>query len=179
MELDKVLERYKAAIESLKGPDSAIDVKQIIEILNARDAVQMLVKQQGCIPPSSVIKVIELDAALREKAQLITKAINPTTKEQLAQWRESVQPSAEAWWWRLESIAPPRPWDVWDWLWKGLTVIAWTANLSLLVNIATRFFSGGVGFGGAVAVILPSILALMQASTELTKAGHCVSSRTK
>ncbi len=40
------------------------------------------------------------------------------------------------------------------------------------MNIATRFFSGGVGLGGAVAVIVPSLLALLQASSEVTKSGQ-------
>ena len=171
-QLDTTLKGYEAAIESLKQAGSFIGVEQVLEVLKARDAVQVALKEHMSIPTSRLQKVIELDAALREKAELITKAINCQTVEQFALWRESVHPPAEAWWWRLESLAPPHPWDVCDWLWKGLTVAAWTANLSLLVNIATRFFSGGVGLGGAAAVILPSIFALLQASSELTKAGQ-------
>jgi len=171
-QLDTTLKCYEAAIESLKQAGSSIEVKQVLEVLKARDAVQVALKEQKIIPTSGLKQVIELDAALREKAELITKAVNCKTMEQFAQWRESIDPPAEAWWWRLESLAPPHPWDVWDWLWKGLTVAAWTANLSLLVNLATRFLSGGVGLGGAAAVILPSIFALLQASSELTKAGQ-------
>ena len=93
--------------------------------------------------------------------------------EQLTHWLESVHPSQESWWWILESITPaPHPWDTWDWLWKCLTIIGWTANLSLLVNIATRFLSAGIGLGGASAVILPSILALLQANSSVTKSGQ-------
>lgn len=171
-QLDTTLECYEVAIESLKQAGSSIEVEQVLDVLKARDAVQVALKEQRSIPTSRLQKVIELDAALREKAELITKAVNCQKLEQLAQWRESVHPPAEAWWWRLESLAPPHPWDVCDWLWKGLTVAAWTANLSLLVNIATRFLSGGVGLAGAAAVILPSIFALLQASSELTKAGQ-------
>ncbi len=171
-QLDTTLKCYEAAIESLKQAGSSIEVKQVLEVLKARDAVQVALKEQKIIPTSGLKQVIELDSALREQAELITKAVNCKTIEQFAQWRESVCPPAEAWWWKLESLAPPHPWDVWDWLWKGLTVAAWTANLSFLVNIATRFLSGGVGFGGAAAVILPSIFALLQASSELTKAGQ-------
>jgi len=171
-QLDTTLECYKSAIESLEQAGSSIEVEQVLEVLKARDAVQVALKEQKSIPTSGLKQVIELDAALREKAELITKTVNCKTIEQFAQWRESVSPPAEAWWWRLESLAPPHHWDVCDWLWKGLTVAAWTANLSLLVNIATRFLSGGVGLGGAAAVILPSIFALLQASSELTKAGQ-------
>jgi tetratricopeptide (TPR) repeat protein len=171
-QLDTSLECYEAAIKSLKQAGSSIQVEQVLEVLKARDAVQVALKEQKSIPTSGLKQVIELDAALREKAELITKTVNCKTIEQFAQWRESLYPPAEAWWWRLESLAPPHPWDVCDWLWKGLTVATWTANLSLLVNIATRFLSGGVGLPGAAAVILPSIFALLQASSELTKAGQ-------
>jgi tetratricopeptide (TPR) repeat protein len=171
-QLDTTLERYAAAIDSLKGVGSAIEVEQVLRVLNARDAVQIALKEQKSIPTSRLQKVIELDALLREEAPLIAKVVNAKTDKQLADWRESVQPNAEAWWWRLETIAPPHPWDKLDWLWKLLSVVGWTANLSLLINIATRFLGGGgVGLLGAAAVTLPSILALLQASSELTKAG--------
>ena len=46
------------------------------------------------------------------------------------------------------------------------------ANLNLLVAIATRFFGNGViGLAGAFAVILPSIITLLQVSSALTKFG--------
>ncbi|MBN3906673.1 MAG: tetratricopeptide repeat protein [Nostoc sp. NMS1] len=172
-QLDKTLERYEAALQSIEETEKTIDVEQVLIILNARDAVQIALKEQKIIPTSRLQKVIELDTLLREKAQLITKAVNTKTDKQLADWRESVQPSTEAWWWRLENIAPPHPWDQLDWLWKLLSVVGWTANLSLLINIATRFIGGGgVGLLGAAAVTLPSILALLQASSELTKGGE-------
>ncbi|MCC5631975.1 tetratricopeptide repeat protein [Nostoc sphaeroides CHAB 2801] len=171
-QLDTTLQRYEAALQSIEETGRTIDVEQVLIILNARDAVQIALKEQKSIPTSRLQKIIELDALLREKAQLITKAVNAKTDKEFPDWRESVQPITEAWWWRLETIAPPHPWDLLDWLWKLLLVAGWTANISLLVNIATRFFgAGGVGLLGAAAVALPSILTLLQASSELTKAG--------
>ncbi|WP_375478404.1 tetratricopeptide repeat protein [uncultured Nostoc sp.] len=165
--LDTTLKHYKAAIDRLEKTD-AINAEQVLDVLNARNAVQVAFKEATTIPTSRLKQVLELDAELRKQAQKITKVIKT---EQFAEWRESVHPSAEAWWWKLENFAPVHKWDNLDWLWKGLTVAGWTANLSLLINIATRFLSGGAGLLGASAVILPSILALLQASSELTKAG--------
>ena len=166
-QLDTTLKHYKAAIDRLEKT-GAINVEQVLDVLNARNAVQVALKETTPIPTSSLKQVLELDAELRKQAQQITKVVKT---EQFAQWRESVHPPAEAWWWKLENIAPVHKWDNLDWLWKGLTVAGWTANLSLLINIATRFLSGGAGLLGASAIILPSILALLQASSELTKAG--------
>ncbi len=168
-QLYTVLERYESAIKRLFGADS-IELEEVLAVLNIRDEIQKALKEQKSIPNSRLKKLIDLDAELRNNALIITQAVNSKTPEQLAFWRESVQPNPEAWWWKLESIAV-HPWDDWDWLWKFLTVIGWTANLSLLVNIGTRFLSIGVGLGGAFAVILPSILALLQAKNEVTKSG--------
>ena len=62
--------------------------------------------------------------------------------------------------------------DIRDSLWKCLTIIVWTVNLSLLLSIGSRFFITGVGLGGGFAVILPSIIALLQANSEITKSGQ-------
>jgi tetratricopeptide (TPR) repeat protein len=172
--LETIIERYEGTIDILKQAraSNSVESEQIIRVLNARDAVQIAMKEQRFIPNSKLNKVIQLDTVIREELKLIVKATNSKITEQLAQARETVNPPAEAWWWRLESIAPPHPWDAWDWLWKVMTVAAWTGNLSLLVNIATRFLGGGVGLAGVAAVILPSILALLQASSEFTKTGQ-------
>lgn len=167
-QLDKTIERYETEIERLKVTDTDIDAEQVLEVLSARDAVQLALKGATFIPTSRLKQVLELDAELRKQAVHINKVIKA---EQFAQWRESTHPPAEAWWWRLENLTPHHKWDRFDWLWKGLVVAGWTANLSLLINIATRFLSGGAGLLGASAVILPSILALLQASSELTQAG--------
>jgi tetratricopeptide (TPR) repeat protein len=51
-------------------------------------------------------------------------------------------------------------------------VITWTGSLGLLANIASRFLTGGVGVLGAVAVVFPSFLTLLQARSELTEVGR-------
>lgn len=166
-QLDTKLERYEAAVKNLNG--SKIEIEQVLGIIHARDAVQVDLKEAKHIPSSTLKRLILSDAQLRDKVGVITQVIKA---EELENWRKSVHPPAEAWWWRLESIAP-HPWDRWDWLWKLFSVAGWTVNISLLVNIATRFLAGGgVGLIGVGAVALPSILTLLQASSELTKVGE-------
>lgn len=167
-QLDETLERYEAAIKNLNC--SKIEIEHVLNILNARDAVQAAFKQAKHSSNSSILKrLILADAQLRDKAGAITQIIKA---EEWEDWRNSIHPPAEAWWWRLEKITP-HPWDDWDWLWKLLSVAGWTVNLTLLVNIATRFLGGGgVGLFGVGAVALPSILALLQANSQLTKFGE-------
>ncbi len=161
-QLDTTLEYYKTAIDRLKAAGTSIDTEQVLEVLNARNAVQVALKDATFISTSRLKQLLELDAELRKQAGQINKVIKA---EQFALWRESIHLPAEAWWWRLENLSSSHKWNSLDWLWKGLVVAGWTANLSLLINIATRFFSGGAGFLGASAVILPSILALLHVTT--------------
>ena len=170
-QLNSILEQYERAIEAiqeLKASNSTIKLEPIIELLNTRNNLQIALNQIKQVPTIYLQWIIKLDDKLRELAPEITKVIQT---DRWAKLRSSVNPTNDAWWWKLETTAPPHKWDRFDWLWKGLTVALWTGNLSLLFNIASRFLSVGAGFWGASAVILPSILTLLQASSELTKTG--------
>ena len=178
-QLDETLERYQRAIEEIEGLkvktpkpavkiEKTIAIEQVIETLNARNDVQLALQELKRVPTSRLQRVIELDERLRELAADITKWIKTQRWSKL---RSSVHPPDDAWWWKLETVAPVHKWDSLDDLWKGLTVVLWTGNLSLLLNVATRFLGGGAGFWGAAAVIFPSLVALLQASSELTASG--------
>ena len=184
-ELDATLKLYERAIAKLKPAKlkpaklktnkSLIEVEQVteeqvIKVLNARNDVQLALQELKRVPTNRLQQVIKLDDELRELAGEITKVIN---SDRWVKLRSSVHSPNDAWWWDLETVAPSpiHKWDRLDWLWKGLTVAVWTGNLSLLLNIATRFLGGGAGLFGAAAVIFPSIMALLQARSELTKAG--------
>jgi len=173
--LETIIAHYEETINLIKEAraSNSINSKQIIRALSTRDKVQIALKKSRFVHSSKLNTLIELDVAIREELKVILNTTNSNKIiEQLAQARETLKPSPEAWWWKLESIISPHPRDDWDWLWKVLTVAAWAGNVSLLVNIATRFLGGGVGLAGVVAVILPSILTLLQASNEFTQAGR-------
>lgn len=157
------------SFKALKDVDS--DIEKVLAVLNARDAVQKALKDEQNIPNRKLQKVIELDQILRNNSQIITTIVNSKIADKLQSWRESIHPNPEAWWWKLDAITP-HPWDRLDWLWIILSIFGWTANISLLANIATRFLGGGVGVVGAAIVTLPSILTLLQAGSQFTKTGQ-------
>jgi tetratricopeptide (TPR) repeat protein len=64
-----------------------------------------------------------------------------------------------SWWGRL------------DWLWNGLTLVFLAISLSLIADAVPRFLSGGVDAIGVLAVIIPSLLALLT-SGALTPIGR-------
>ncbi|AOY84426.1 tetratricopeptide repeat protein [Moorena producens JHB] len=163
-ELETALNCYQEALKKLEKSQSP-QVKEVLGILNARDTVQTAWSEYNQVSTTHQELLVELDSLLKSKAGQITKVMD------LAKYRNSFQPAAAAWWWRLETEAPPHLWDRWDWLWRGLTVGSWTVNLSLLIDIVPRFLSAGTGFAGVAVVAFPSILTLLQARSELTQAG--------
>lgn len=157
--LQFALVRYRKALEYLEGSKTSLSSQRALEILAARDALQKVLKTQEQVSVELLLQVMELDSQLKQKAGRILKVLN------LPECRESLPTSELGWWWNLDSKQV-------NWLIKGLTLITWTGNLGLLANIASRFLSGGVGVVGAIAVVFPSFLTLLQARSELTEAGR-------
>ncbi len=148
------LVRYKAALKYLKK--QSLSRAQALEILSARDQLQLALNSQIPVASNIVAKVVELDSHLNQKAYKVSSAIN------LAQWRTSSPNPTEDWWWHLDTLQH-------NLLTRWITLFAWTGSLGLLANIASRFLSGGLGVFGAVAVLFPSFLTLLQAKSELTE----------
>ncbi|EKU96546.1 tetratricopeptide repeat protein [Leptolyngbya sp. PCC 7375] len=152
--------RYKRSIEHLHNPKSALSIDQALEVLSARDALQDVLKTTKQVPGEIFSQVMQLDLYLEQKANKILQVLN------LSQCRESLSITSQDWWWHLDSRHQI------NWLIRGLVVITWTGSLGLLIDISSRFLSGGVGIFGAVAVVFPSLLTLLQARSELTEAGR-------
>jgi tetratricopeptide (TPR) repeat protein len=163
------LDTYKKLIEDLEQLKQPIEITKVLEILSVRDALQVELEQQ----PISIDRlqlVIELDARLRANASRIIAEIDKNKGKEFVHWRESIQPSDEAWWWHLDMIDSPAPEERFDWLWKGLSIGAWAANISLAINIASRFGgAGGVGFFDPMPTILLAIGGFIKAGGNLPR----------
>lgn len=142
-----------------------ISEEKILAVLNARDIVQTITQAQTPISPSQQKKLVALDMHLKQQAWKISKIIDFST------WRASLKPPETSWWWYLDKEAEHPRWQRWDWLWRGLSIAGWTANLGLLIDLVPRFLMAGTGLGGAAAIAFPSLLTLLQARSELTEAG--------
>jgi tetratricopeptide (TPR) repeat protein len=165
---DPNLECYRQLIDNLKQRKQPIDKSQALEILTARDALQIALEREKPVPIDVLDEVIQLDTRFQANAIRLTGAINKNSAGELARWRKSVKPSAEAWWWRLESIESPTDKRMSDWVWKTLSFGIWAANISLLVNIASRFGgAGAVGFFDPLPVIIPAIGAIVSAGNKI------------
>jgi tetratricopeptide (TPR) repeat protein len=164
--LQAALERYRVALECLDRPKTSVSSEQALEILLARDDLQKALETEAQIPVAILPQLMQLDSCLKKQACRVTQACN------LAKYRESLPKSSQEWWRNLEATGEPHPWNRLDYLWKVIRIVLWTGNLGLLGTLATRLFSGGSGIVEIAALAFPSILALLQAQSELTAFGQ-------
>ncbi|WP_414541520.1 CHAT domain-containing protein [Nostoc sp. CCY0012] len=74
-QLDSTIERYETEIEKLKTTDASIDAEQVLEVLNVRNDLHVVLKSETFIPTSRLKQVLELDAELRKQAVKINQVI--------------------------------------------------------------------------------------------------------
>lgn len=158
------LTRYRQTLTQLETAAPTPEPAQCLKVLLARDAVQDALNTVECPPPSILLELAELDRRLQKQQASIVRV------EDYLQWRNSFQPPVEAWWWHFE-ISTPHWWERLDWLWNGLSLVFLTISASLIVDAMPRFLSGGLDTIGVLAVIIPSLLALLT-SGALTPIGR-------
>lgn len=137
----------------------------ILKILNARDVLYTALTQSS--PPGTYLlsEILTLDHQLRDRADDIVPQFN------FSAYRQSFPKSPEQWWWFLDELLQPPDSKPDDWLFKGLTTLAWAISIGLLVSISARFLLGGAGVAGLSAVALSNLLTLLKARSDLTDAG--------
>jgi tetratricopeptide (TPR) repeat protein len=158
---------YRNALQILDD-ETPLTAEQALEILCVRDALQHELAR-AAIAPHRLQRIAALDTQLKQNAQRLTNALGSDT---MTLYRNSLLQRAENWWWYLDEQLPPHSLDRYDWVFNGLSFTSWTVSIALLINIASRFFSGGPDITGAIAVIVPTLLALLQAKSNLTDTGQ-------
>ncbi|MEA5535850.1 tetratricopeptide repeat protein [Crocosphaera sp. XPORK-15E] len=162
--LQVALKRYKTALNPLETSNISLNKEQILEILAARDALQKQLEAEAKISINMWSKLIEQDTRLKQKTYKITQVID------LAEYRESLPISEEAWWWYLDSRESLHPCNRFDWLFRVGKLVFLGVNFTLIGTIATRFFSGGSGLVEIGGFIFSTFISLLQVENALTKA---------
>jgi tetratricopeptide (TPR) repeat protein len=163
--LDSAINRYQQILTHIEQTAPNADAEEIFQLLLVRDAVQDLLQKSESISTSLLFILTELDQRL-EKQQTKILAI-----EGYAHWRKTWQPLESAWWWHFSSPSNHHWWTKLDWLWNGLTLVFLAISVSLIVDGIPRFLSGGLDTVSVLAVIIPSLLALLT-SGSLTPIGR-------
>jgi tetratricopeptide (TPR) repeat protein len=154
----------KTANEEAEKSTPKLLEENILAVLLARSAMDLVINEIPAPNKEHLTTLVELDKRLKQHSTLIHQC------ESLPDWRTSLKPSSEDWWWFPEPTK--HQWDRRDWLWSFLTIVALAAAFSLIANIAPRFLSGNPSIQGAFAVIAQSFIALLTAGSLLTKAGQ-------
>jgi tetratricopeptide (TPR) repeat protein len=133
-----------------------------------------LSQKEGPIEPEAASHLEQGDRRLR---QLLLKI---SALPELAGWRQSFNPAAEAWWWPEPPPPPPAPvrfTERFNWLWTALALALLAVSLSLIADIGSRFLSGDTDAYGVLAIVAPTLLTLFTTRSVLTDAGQKVIQR--
>lgn len=158
-----VLQRYESALQSLATYADHPPEDVILQALTARDAVQAALDKAPANPTIRA-EIYRLDQRLRQQSGAIARHLD------LATWRDSLNPPASAWWWNFPKPLDPR--DRLDWLWDALTVTTMAASFSLVMDISSKFLTGGTDLLGSFIIVGQSVLTLLTGKTALTQAGQ-------
>ncbi|MBE9158548.1 tetratricopeptide repeat protein [Nodosilinea sp. LEGE 06152] len=144
--LDPLIDAYESAITLLEGmaTDEAtteVSHQLVMDALLARDAVEKVRQDSeqsaaSPLPTGVYARLIKLDQRLKRKTDLIV------AHGDLENSRQSINPSAQAWWWFLAPVpkaAKQHEQDRFDWVWNGLTVVFLVTATSFATSTAKAF----------------------------------------
>ncbi|TRU60289.1 MAG: tetratricopeptide repeat protein [Microcystis aeruginosa Ma_QC_Ch_20071001_M135] len=158
------LERYQNALNYLDtSHNKSLKKAQALEIITARDVLHKQMEAEAEISVDMRSKLIEQDNRLKQKSYKITQVLD------LAEYRETLPISAQAWWWHLESRESLHPCNRFDWLLRIGKLVLLGVNFTLIGTIATRFLSGGSGLLEIGGVIFSTFISLLQTENALTR----------
>ena len=156
------IDDYETLLTNLledETPSNAI----ILELLQARDAVEEVVQAKAKKSVELLLRLPDLDHKLRSKEEAIAKSIN------LSLWRNILDPPSTYWWWFFD--VPQVDFEVhqsnkFGWVWNLLTVVCLAGFTSFASKVIPLVFAGGVsvfesigmvGPGGLIALVVSSM----------------------
>ncbi len=156
------IDEYEALLANLlesETPSNAI----ILELLQARDAVEEVVQAKSKKSVDLLLRLPNLDQKLRNNEEAIAKSIN------LSLWRNILNPPSTYWWWFFD--LPQIDFEVhqsnqFGWVWNILTIACLAGFTSFVSKVIPIVFAGGVsvfesigmvGPGGMIALVVSSM----------------------
>lgn len=161
--LEVALARYQTALDCLDDSNKSFQEEQALEILAARDALQKQLEAEVEIPVDLRSKLIAQDKRLKKNTYRITEILD------LAEYRDTLAISDDAWWWNLETWESLHPGNRFDWLFRIVKLLLLGVNFSLIGAIATRFLGGGSGLWEISGVVFSTLISLWQAQNAFTE----------
>lgn len=171
--LDAKVAAYEKALGDL-SLEPVVAEASVRSLLIARDGVARTLRTATEISEKTYGRIAELDKQLKNLTNAISDVLGEKT---FIGWREVNQPSADAWWWFLDSRAAAVGEDNSEArqkrnaLWITLTALLVSISLGFIVEISKRFLSGGRDWVTVVNTIVQTPLIIVQATLGLLAAG--------
>jgi Tfp pilus assembly protein PilF len=156
------IQKYILKVQTLPETADTPDIQQLLTLLILRDNIMYLTRTDCRLDVISMTSLIDADNTFREYTKHLTEF------DQIRNWRESINPCADAWWWFPERSVAVSRWEKFDLLFGGLTLLIVAVTLSFVSDIASRFYSNGIDFLGALTVALPIVLTSLSAGSILS-----------
>lgn len=150
------------AIAQTKTPP---ELANVFNTLVARDHVQQMLTAESKLTNESLLWLIDLDRQL--ESLLKVTAIQPS----LQQWRKSLQPPEQYWWWYPIEI--DEAWNRLDWLWNSGSLVCLAAFASYMTSFTAKFAVGGFDLLKAFGLVGNGTVAVL-ILTSLTQSGQKV-----
>lgn len=187
--LDSLNKSIKNTLIDLSPEQEELITKQkqisykVLNILTTRDEVEAALKESPQVSVKNFTTIVKLDQQLKETLKKLIerdyqlskkfKSANPpqefTPAIQLLEWRASLNPNQEAWWWFWEKeVHQPNS----DWVWRVISISCWTISLSLLGNIIPRFLVARPDLFSSFVVSVQSVFALLIGGSLLPQEGR-------
>lgn len=148
-----------------KAGDKAT-VDQVLDVLIARDRVQLALQDRPTVTREVFTELHALDERIRKLAGPITARVDP------AKWTGVAQPFPDAWWWSLRPPAAPR-WALRHvWLWNAVAVLWLMLTLFLIFDMVPRFPNIGPDTVNTFVRMAQMAAAILAAGGALTLAGR-------
>ena len=162
LELADALSAYEAALRALPEGEADPEAaeRRVLALLAARDQVGHALAHTGAVEPAQFHRLIALDKELRECSDQVAWT-------DLATWRQSVQPLADRWWWRLDE-ARARAEEKRDFPWVLLGGALMIITLIPTVDIISRMWGGDFD----PLFVISTSITMVLTSSPLTQAGR-------
>jgi len=148
------LEAYTEALAALAAP------ADLLPALVARDRVAAQQQATGTLPAEAAARLVSLDARLRDQTM---RLLLPD----LADWRQTLNPPAAAWWWRLDERAVAHAQSI-ALFWNALASTFTLLTAALTAQILPRLWDGAPD----MVSVFGSLVTLMLTASPLVKQGR-------
>ena len=178
-ELDAAITAYQAALDALPAQRTPENPLQVMRVTVARDQLARVLAHANTVSGVNAgvnagMSVEELSHVTNLDAQLKAKAIHIDRlagENAFANWRDTYQPPASAWWWRLDEAASAAEANAYPFLQLLSSLLIVATSASLTIEIARRFLASGIQFISVFTAVSTFVLTLL-GGTAFTQIGR-------